>query len=149
MWTKLTIRRYRSQQTLQNVENLLNTNAQASWEIGVQVQSLLEFSFPSLSVFNGPLPSSFQVASSLKNIANDIMQNYTFQNLPSPQPLMANSLVGDAASVGTLLLMLNQSGDTSWNYPGACQSQLEYLLKEVPRSDQGAISHNAAEVQLW
>ena len=31
----------------------------------------------------------------------------------------------------------------------AAKNQLEYLLVDAPRTDDGAISHRQAEVQLW
>lgn len=35
------------------------------------------------------------------------------------------------------------------SYDRAAREQVEYLLNDVPRTDDGAISHRVEQVQLW
>lgn len=67
-------------------------------------------------------------------------------------PLVANDgAVGDPASIGVAVLLANWTTSNSSNiaYATAAGEQLVYLLYDAPRSDSGAISQRADQVQLW
>jgi hypothetical protein len=74
--------------------------------------------------------------------------------LIGPQPLVINesTSAGDPASLGVSVLLASWTG--MWardglDYAGAAQGQFDFLLEEVPRTEDGAISHLVDEVQLW
>ena len=77
--------------------------------------------------------------------------------LPSPpsngtgQPLfLGDSSAGDPASIGVAVLIANRTGLGGEDYAGAATAQLEYLFgPEVPKTNDGAISHRIEQVQLW
>ncbi len=70
-------------------------------------------------------------------------------NIDGPQPLMKDGSAADPASNGVSVLLANWTGQGSLDYAGAAQDQLDYLLKNVSRSSDGAISHRVSQVQLW
>lgn len=68
--------------------------------------------------------------------------------------LINDTSVGDPASVGVAVLMANWTKasrpDEAMNdYNTPLVEQLNYLLYDAPRTDDGAISHRSEQVQLW
>ncbi|THH32646.1 hypothetical protein EUX98_g1533 [Antrodiella citrinella] len=142
------------------VKQRLQEGAQQSWELGTRAQALTEYDSPSYSVTNGtkvPPPTSSPPGSldEVFNITKTVLEARTkaFANVTGPQPLVANDgSSADPASIGVAVLLANWTGQGSTDgvdYAGAAQSQLEYLLTQVPRTSDGAISHRVSEVQLW
>ena len=69
-----------------------------------------------------------------------------------PQPLIqGDGSAGDPASIGFAVLLANWTGQDNGqiDYAGAASDQLNYLLLDVPKTSDGAISHRVSEVQLW
>ncbi|KAG2013357.1 glycosyl hydrolase family 88 [Coprinopsis cinerea AmutBmut pab1-1] len=134
-------------------ENMLQI-AHASWELGAAAQALTEVYTPGLSVFE---PSAFPPPRPLNQSWTPTyvfaIVNETLDRKPAnSRPLFANQgSSADPASLGTAVLLANW---TRWNsddsrYGSAAYHQLDYLLKDAPRTREGAISHRADEVQLW
>ncbi|RSH86461.1 uncharacterized protein EHS24_004717 [Apiotrichum porosum] len=73
--------------------------------------------------------------------------------LPVGWPLLKDDAAGDPASLGVAVLLANATtGDATYNgetYGAAAEAQLNFLLYDVPRTAQGAISHRVNEAQLW
>ena len=64
---------------------------------------------------------------------------------------MQDSSSGDPPSVGVAVILANwtnQWTSDGQNYPQALLNQFNYLYT-VPRTDDGAISHRATQLQLW
>lgn len=130
-----------------------------SWELGTAAQALLEIDAPSWSVFSrNSLPPPQQVPSEAQssvapvfNLAQEIVGNRSRlnRNAEGPQPLMADASAADPAANGVSVLLANWTGQSGQDYAGAARDQLDFLLERVPRTDDGAISHREAEVQLW
>ncbi|KIY72983.1 hypothetical protein CYLTODRAFT_417495 [Cylindrobasidium torrendii FP15055 ss-10] len=138
---------------LSNVLSNMIDVSDNSWELGTAAEALLEFSYPSYSVFNeSAFPPSTAVsisttAADVYTIAYDVVSNMSSDAVT----LMQDDAVGDPPSIGVAVLLANwtqQSYDTA-AFGSAASKQLNYLLNDAPRSDAGAISHRAEQVQLW
>lgn len=102
------------------------------------------------------IPDSLESSGSLISffaIAKQIVTNRTVSNnnTVGPQPLIADGSAADPASIGVSVLLANLTGQDAGqvNYSGAATDQLNFLLQDVPRTSDGAISHRVSEVQLW
>ncbi|KAH9906085.1 Six-hairpin glycosidase [Epithele typhae] len=124
-----------------------------SWEIGAELEALTELEWPTLAVFEGSLPPPSQLVASdnatdVISIATQVVRNITD---PSGPLIDGDGAVGDPASIGQAVLLANWTrtnhSDLSLSY--AATNQLNYLLEDAPRSQQGAISQRADQVQLW
>ncbi|KAL4071941.1 Six-hairpin glycosidase-like protein [Scleroderma citrinum] len=140
----------------------LAEGATHSWEYGTRAQVLLELNAPSYSVFSTTLiPPPSEIPSNLTGplsdvfgIAHAIVANRSISNgnITGPQPLMNDSAAGDPASIGVAVLLANWTGQgkvDGLDYAGAARDQLEFLLMNVSRTSDGAISHRLDQVQLW
>ncbi|KAF9035201.1 Six-hairpin glycosidase-like protein [Panaeolus papilionaceus] len=143
-----------------------------SWEIGTHAQTILEANATLYSVLSSqslPPPRSIPSSSSslyssspslpsalqpFFDIAREVVGNRTTanNNTQGAQPLMPDGSAADPASIGVCVLIANWTGrgeKDNLDYVGAAQDQLDFLLNEVPRTGDGAISHRVSEVQLW
>ncbi|PPQ95428.1 hypothetical protein CVT26_008449 [Gymnopilus dilepis] len=142
----------------------LAESALESWELGTRAQTILELNATEYSVFSStPLPPPSSIPSSLSSsgglapffsIAHDVVVNRTKANngTTGPQPLISgDGAAADPASIGVCVLIANWTGQDAGqvDYAGAATDQLNYLLQDVPRTSDGAISHRVSQVQLW
>ncbi|GBE85574.1 hypothetical protein SCP_0800910 [Sparassis crispa] len=139
---------------------VLQANAQQTWELGTECEALTEYYAPSYAVFNAsslspsaPAPASL---TPVLSIAHNVIANRSASNSnkTGPQPLVyvSGGAAGDPASIGVAVLLANLTGqqaEDGLDYAGAARDQLAYLLQDVPRTGDGAISHRVEEVQLW
>ncbi|TFK94724.1 hypothetical protein K466DRAFT_579793 [Polyporus arcularius HHB13444] len=138
--------------TLAKVKANLAQIATHSWEIGTQLETLLELEWPELSVFGGDIPPSTRLPSS--DTAADVFAK-TAEIVPNitdiPGPLInGDGAVGDPASLGVPVLLTNWTRtDRNNKFSVAASNQLNYLLNDAPRTEDGAISHRTDQVQLW
>ena len=51
--------------------------------------------------------------------------------------------------VPVCVVNLTRTNASDYRFADAAKSQLNYLLTVAPRTQDGAISHRASEVQLW
>ncbi|KAF8885564.1 Six-hairpin glycosidase-like protein [Gymnopilus junonius] len=160
LWSFLLSLRFAEAQNLTDgqidvISTRLAESALESWEIGTRAQTILELNATEYSVFSSTsLPPPSSVPSSLSSsgvltpfftIAHDVVVNRTKANngTTGPQPLIfADGAAADPASIGVC-----DSGQV--DYAGAATDQLNYLLQDVPRTSDGAISHRVSQVQLW
>lgn len=68
--------------------------------------------------------------------------------------LFSDTSVGDPTSLGVALLLANwtkasRPDEVANDYNTPLQQQLNYILNDAPRTDDGAISHRSEQVQLW
>ncbi|KAF7363457.1 hypothetical protein MSAN_01001500 [Mycena sanguinolenta] len=139
----------------------LATGAQQSWELGTRAQALLDLYVPDFSVFSSTeLPPPTSVPSNTTSaiapvfsIAQNVVSALKLNSSSPPTALVnGDGAAGDPASIGVAVLLANWTGQGAGDkldYGQAATSQLEYTLNVVPRTSDGAISHRAAQVQLW
>jgi hypothetical protein len=130
-----------------------------SWERGTLTQAILEFEAAEFSVFSAsPLPPSSDAShcgnclAPVLSVAKSVVSGRSVSNganVMGPQPLIKDDSAADPASLGVAVLLANWTGQSGQNYRGAAKDQLDYLLHKIPRTNDGAISHRVAEVQLW
>ncbi|KAF7322986.1 hypothetical protein HMN09_00078300 [Mycena chlorophos] len=137
------------------VSSKLAQGATESWEIGTRAEALLELNANQFSVFSSiPPPNSVpsnttSALSPVFSIASNVVK--ALKNTSAPAALIPNDgAAGDPASIGVAVLLANWTGQNDGlDYARAAQNQLDYLLYEVPKTSDGAISHRVAQVQLW
>ena len=127
-----------------------------SWEIGTRAQALLELDSPRYSVTTSGEklpPSNTDPPSSLSDVFA-IARNVVSERSPignNPEPFIPDGSSGDPPSVGVAVILAdwtNQQSSDGQNYHQAISNQFDYLYT-VPRTDDGAISHRATQLQLW
>ncbi|KAK7014853.1 Six-hairpin glycosidase-like protein [Favolaschia claudopus] len=136
----------------------LATGAQHSWELGTRAQALLNLNVPNFSVFTTTgLPPPTSVPSNTTSaiapvfsIAHNVVTKLNASSGPTPL-IVGDGAAGDPPSIGVAVLLANWTGQGSdgTDYAKAALNQLDYTLNVVPRTPDGAISHRAAQVQLW
>ncbi|KAJ6496689.1 Six-hairpin glycosidase [Mycena vitilis] len=141
------------------VTDRLAEGASQSWELGTRAQALLDLNVPNYSVFSStgvPPPASIPSNSTsaiapVFSIARNVVS--ALKNATGPTPLVTgDGAAGDPPSIGVAVLLANWTGQGSadgLDYASAAKGQLDYLMNVVPRTSDGAISHRAAQVQLW
>ncbi|KAG9093439.1 hypothetical protein FRC06_011527 [Ceratobasidium sp. 370] len=141
---------------LSSIEARMLELAKGSWELGTATQSLLEYEYPSLSVFgNSAIPpparlSTGENATMVLAITDRVVQTRP----PGVLSFMPDQAAGDPPSLGVSILLANYTARSlastnSSAYDTAITDQLNYILTQVPRAPNGAISHRADQVQLW
>ena len=136
-----------------------------SWELGTRAQAILSLNSTGFSVYSStelPPPTSTDAFGSVNatglmpffDIARTtvLSRNQTNGNITGPQPLIqGDGSAGDPASIGFAVLLANWTGQDAGqiDYAGAAKDQLDYLLLDVPKTSDGAISHRVYEAQLW
>lgn len=116
-----------------------------SWEHGTTAQALLEFYNPNVSIF-GSQP--FPVPTRRRNDTKALEYAAAKIVIGEGSNVLANGdgSAGDPASLGVSAVLL---GKTEAKFADAAHRQLEYLDKQAPRAENGAISHRADIVELW
>ncbi|KAI0075033.1 hypothetical protein K474DRAFT_1685519 [Panus rudis PR-1116 ss-1] len=141
------------------VKARLAEGAKQSWELGTRAEALIEYDTPPYSVLNDtslppPLSSPPGSLDEVFDIVKSIVANRSKSNgnIQGPQPLMQDGAAADPASNGVAVLLANWTGRSSadgLDYAGAARDQLDFLLTQVPKTSDGAISHRVSQVQLW
>ncbi|KAJ4287373.1 hypothetical protein N0V90_012772 [Kalmusia sp. IMI 367209] len=113
-----------------------------SWEYGTVAEALLEWNDPDLSIWHNPFPDgkvptlNVEDVSALTYIEPHIRTNST-------------TLVdgdGDPAALGIPALLIGKTDSAYWD---AATRQEQHLINDVPRWDNGAISHRENVAELW
>ncbi|KLO09691.1 hypothetical protein SCHPADRAFT_833725 [Schizopora paradoxa] len=144
------------------VQNLA-VGATHSWEFGTRSQSLIELNSHAFNVLNTSfkLPPSHSAPSSLfdvLHIADETILNRTAEvanasEFPAPQPFFpGDTSTADPSSMGVAILIANWTGmgNSSVDYAGAAQSEIEFLFSDaVRKTSDGAFSHRTDQLQLW
>ena len=113
-----------------------------SWENGTKAEAILEYNYPSLSVFADtpfPLPSGLNVdqMNDVYNIAQTTLQQRPASASNGSSSLLEDGSSGDPASLGIAVLLANASTNNaevkSVGYGTAAEEELNYLLYSVPR----------------
>lgn len=142
--------------TVAQVSDVLTQAASASysWEVGTYQTALLELNAPELFLYNGSntIPPTLSSDSDVTDIWNSVDKVIKQRPGGSVLPFFSDKAVGDPASVGIAVLIRNWTlSSPSTKYSGPATDQLDYLLNEVGRASNGAISQRAppAAVQVW
>lgn len=124
--------------------------------MGTHAQALLEFDYPALSVFNASFTSIRNQDSSASSPPPtevlDIASSALSQKEQGSLMLMPDGSAADPAAVAVAVLLANYTATSEQDrasYGQAADDEIEYLLQVAPRSEAGAISHRAEQVQLW
>ncbi|EIN09188.1 hypothetical protein PUNSTDRAFT_68092 [Punctularia strigosozonata HHB-11173 SS5] len=140
-------------QQITAVKARLAEGATHSWEIGTQSEALLELDTPSFSVFTAPVPPISPAPRSLNEvliIADRVLAQQSTTGTGSAVSLFPGDVsAADPASVGIAVLLAGWTGERGHEYSAAATSERNYLIEVAPRTPDGAISHRAAQVQLW
>lgn len=118
--------------------------ASHSWEWGTAAEALLELYNNELSVF-GPNPFPGGHIPNADPGITALAYAKPFISTVSAV-FVANSAVGDPASLGVSALLLAQSES---QYIGASQRQADYILNQAPKYSNGAISQRPDVAELW
>ncbi|GFZ50987.1 hypothetical protein JCM24511_08745 [Saitozyma sp. JCM 24511] len=151
-----------SDSRLSKVYDVMNAISTHSWENGTKSEAILEWTYPTLSVFTStgnPFPGAGSITSGQISQIIDIAQT-TLQNRPASNTsaaarggssLLQDDAAGDPASLGIAVLLANlTTGDAQVNgvgYGDAATQELNYLLYDVPRVS-GACDDEAS-CELW
>lgn len=122
----------------------------------------MELNAPSYSVLSvNPLPPpqkiAFELTSPLNEvftISRNIVANRSISNgnITGPQPLIKDGSAGDPASIGVAVLLANWTGQgkaDGLDYAGAARDQFDFLMQNVSKTSDGALSHRVDQLQLW
>lgn len=122
--------------------------------MGTHAEALLEFDYPNLGVFFDsyvPVPTS-PVATPVLAIASSALSQ---RPSSSALQIMPDGSAADPASLGVAVVLGNFTAPESSNgvsraeYGQAAERQVQALLQETPRTEDGAISHRVEQVSLW
>ncbi|RSH91425.1 hypothetical protein EHS25_009724 [Saitozyma podzolica] len=154
-----------SDSRLSKVYDVMNAISTHSWENGTKSEAILEWTYPTLSVFTStgnPFPDHPPEPAGEQHLRRG----------EGGSSLLQDDAAGDPASLGIAVLLANlTTGDAQVNgvgYGEAATQELNYLLYDVPRypptstngtngtsnatlnaATTGAISHRAQYAQLW
>ncbi|KAF8301447.1 hypothetical protein DL93DRAFT_2127462 [Clavulina sp. PMI_390] len=121
------------------------------WEYGTYQTALLELNAPELFLYNGSnaIPPTLTSDSDVTKLFASV--DAVLAAKPAGiKPFFSDKAVGDPASVGIPFLIRNWTLTTgSTKYATAASQQLDYLLNDVDRTDNGAISQRTNVVQVW
>lgn len=123
-----------------------------SWEMGAASQALLEWRWSSISSTN---PDLFPFPDTLpEDYAEDVLhiaQTVVSKKAPDANTLTPDGSSGDPASLGVAVLIANWTIEDKEDrsYADAAAAQLKHILEDVPRGQNGGISHREDEVQYW
>ncbi|BGP21027.1 hypothetical protein JCM10213_003207 [Rhodosporidiobolus nylandii] len=147
-----------SNDTISLVKQKLASHATDTWVAGTALEAYLELDYPTLSVFTSDLsypPPSDPVPTEVTSVVSSWASKR-----PSWTKELAyvnNGAAGDPPALGVGWLVAaaaaGAAGDetTQATYMSQVKEQVDYLLQEVPRTSDGAISHRPTSepVQLW
>ncbi|KAF2187612.1 Six-hairpin glycosidase [Zopfia rhizophila CBS 207.26] len=116
-----------------------------SWEYGTVAEALLEWNNASLSIWNNPFPGNNIPTLNYKDVSA-LTYVKPFIRTDNITLVDGDGAAGDPAALGIPALLI---GKTEKPYYDAAIRQEEHLIKDVPRWENGAISHREAYPELW
>ncbi|GAA6064633.1 hypothetical protein JCM10212_000602 [Sporobolomyces blumeae] len=138
--------------TLNLVQQRLAEIATDTWTAGTYGEALLELEYPAWSVFS----PSFSSATGFPSNVEYLVNKWSAKRPSWTKELayVENGAAGDPPALGVPWLVAAQSNDnhdTRGELWQEASAQLQYLLDDVPRTQDGAISHRPPHeaVQLW
>lgn len=147
-----------SSSTISQVKSNLASSSSDTWVSGAQTIALLEYDFPTLSVFS-PVNLTTILTSDVTPIpvsTNEIIAGWwALRPADSVQLVeVSGGAAGDPASLGVawMLAALTDGGmELKLQYAEAIEEEIDFLLETVPRTTDGAISMRGPgdAVQLW
>ncbi|CEQ40803.1 SPOSA6832_02447, partial [Sporobolomyces salmonicolor] len=140
--------------TIQLVKQRLAESGNDTWVAGTQTEALLELDYKPLSVFAS---SFYPVPSTPHPSEVDSIISAWAASRPSTTnqlALVQGGAAGDPASLGVGWIVASKTASDrrqADQYYAEVGEEVDYLLNDVPRTSDGAISHRPASepVQLW
>ena len=124
-----------------------------SWEIGNRALAVLTLSHSPYSLFHSsPLPPSTLPPPSISPVFSIAYDTVTKLHSPGISQALEpyDASAADPASIGIAVLLANLTHQGGADYAGAARGQLDFLhSNQVPKSTDGAMSHEREKVQLW
>ncbi|KAF8292370.1 Six-hairpin glycosidase [Clavulina sp. PMI_390] len=135
--------------------SLVLTPNTSSWEMGTASEALLEHNLGSRSVFGSSpafAPSSSLSQTNLQGVLYFAREALKQKN--GSQAIIQDGAAGDPASLGMAVILGNltdnaNTGISGLTFSQAADEEVQYLLNDVPRASNGAISHRVNEIALW
>ncbi|KAF2729132.1 Six-hairpin glycosidase [Polyplosphaeria fusca] len=116
-----------------------------SWEYGTVSQAQLEWQNASLSIWNDPFPKRKVPTLDWRKVpALTYLEPHI--RLDNTTLIDGDGAAGDPASLGIAALMIGKSDE---RYFDAATRQEQHLIHDVPRWENGAISHRETYKELW
>lgn len=128
-----------------------------SWEFGTLAQYILEEFYPKLSVYSPahsiPLNprSHLPYPKELFALIDPILE----KRAPGIGPIIVDDAAGDPASLLVGVMVMGATVKNSphgWDqayYNQVAKDQIDFLVRMIRRTPEGAISHRVKELQLW
>lgn len=116
-----------------------------SWEFGTASEALLELFDGPISVY-GAHPFPVPKVAPAKSQSLTYAQSKIVIGTPPNGLSDGDGAAGDPASLGVSAVLL---GKTNATFAAAATAEAEYLVSQVPRFWNGAISHRALYAELW
>ncbi|KXN82777.1 hypothetical protein AN958_02216 [Leucoagaricus sp. SymC.cos] len=139
---------------IEQVAALAKSLPSHSWEFGTASETLLELYDPEISVFGsspfsvtpGYLKSHRGKIRSLEYAKSVIVLGTGVNGLAD-----GDGAVGDPASLGVSAVLLGDylADEEGEKYFNASVGEVEYIVNEAPRWENGAISHRVEQPELW
>ncbi|GAA5873096.1 hypothetical protein JCM1840_005568 [Sporobolomyces johnsonii] len=140
--------------TIQLVKQRLAESANDTWVAGTQTEALLELDYKPLSVYASsfyPVPSTPHPSE-----VDSIISTWAAARPSTTNQLayVEGGAAGDPASLGVGWIVASKTASgrrQGGQYYAEVVEEVDYLLNDVPRTSDGAISHRPASepVQLW
>ncbi|KAG7441253.1 uncharacterized protein BT62DRAFT_956103 [Guyanagaster necrorhizus] len=116
-----------------------------SWEFGTASEALLELYNPNISIYGeDPLPAESYSPSSVKALS--YAQEKIVLGVGANGLSDGDGAVGDPASLGVFAWLI---GKTNESYANGARDEIEYMLGQAPRWENGAISQRTDVAELW
>ncbi|KAL9072207.1 MAG: hypothetical protein Q9161_003680 [Pseudevernia consocians] len=120
--------------------------AKASWEHGTAAEALIELHDPELSVFaTDPFPAA-RIPQPTVDATPGLVYAKKYIRKDEKTLIDADGSSGDTAALGVFCILIGQS---ITDYHTAAKREADYLLEDVPRWSNGAISHRHCYAELW
>lgn len=131
------------------------------------MESLVEFSFPSLSVYSSDYDKVSPSTSPLPTQVMSMVSYLISQNPPSTSQLqiVRDGSAADPVSIAPFYVLSNYTLEDDQNtlptndsriqgarkptIEEAVRNQVEAILQKTPRTNDGAISHRSESTELW
>lgn len=139
---------------IQKVAALAKSIPSHSWEFGTAAETLLELYDPEISVF-GSSPFS-KTSKYLKTHRGNIQAlEYAASTIVIGTGVNGladgDGAVGDPASLGVSAVLLGDylTAGEGEKYANASAEEVDYIINQAPRWENGAISHRVEQPELW
>ncbi|KAG0152184.1 hypothetical protein CROQUDRAFT_71031 [Cronartium quercuum f. sp. fusiforme G11] len=141
----------------QLIYEVLTRSANHSWEWGTLAQYMLEEFYPTLSVYSPTQKIPLDQKSNLPypTFLFDLIDPILQKRKPGIGPIIEDDAAGDPASLLIAVMVMGATVKKSpygWDqayYNQVAKDQIDFLVRMIRRTPDGAISQRVKELQLW